>query len=407
MILIATVKITADLGSEMFNDRTYCIIDLDILEKNFQIIKDRAKGKKIIVVVKANAYGHGAVEIAKFLDNKADFFGVATIDEAIELRQSGVCSNIIILGYTLPCDFKRLIAYSLIATIYSYRDAVSLNHVAKALNKKAYIHVAVDTGMSRIGFLPNEYGEVIKIARLSNIEIQGAFTHYSCADEKYNNYIDFQTALFQEFLYNLEKFNINIKITHASNSSAITCYNTPFNAVRAGIILYGMYPSSNVQKIGVKPILSWYAKIVRVKQIEKGSGVGYGRTYITTKTTKIATLSVGYADGFSVALSNKGRVIVGGEYANICGRVCMDQTMIVVDGISVKVGDDAILQGEIKDKIITVEEIGELSNSFNYERVCLIGDRVARYYLKGGEIIGRSFYVGHNGAFVKNNNELT
>lgn len=385
----------------MFNDRTYCIIDLDILQSNYNIIKEKTKGKKLIVIVKANAYGHGAVEIAKFLDNKVDFFGVATIDEGIELRQSGVCSNILILGYTLPCDFRRLLEYNLIATLYSYKDAVKLNTLAKSLNIKAYIHIAVDSGMSRIGFLPNEYKQVIKISKLNHLVLQGAFTHYSCADMKSDNYIELQTKIFQEFLTNLEKANIKFSITHASNSAAITCYQSPFNAVRAGIILYGMYPSVNVDDIGIKPILSWYAKVVRVKDIKKDSGVGYGRTYITPKQTKIATISVGYADGYSSALSNKGRVIINGEYANVCGKVCMDQTMVIANNIAVKVGDDAVLQGNQSDKSITAEEIGKLSNSFNYERVCLIGDRVTRYYVKDKKIIARSLF-GNNPIINKN-----
>ncbi len=367
--------------------RTYAKIDLDAIEHNILEVKKRIeKGVKVLAVIKADGYGHGATILGEFLKNQVDYYGVATIEEAIELRDNGIELPILILGYTSPSQYIELVKNDITQTIYSLEMAKEISKVAKLCKKAAKIHIALDTGMTRIGLEPNEAGviELQKILSLSNVVVEGLFTHFSCADETDKAYSKLQMERYDNFINLLDERSINIPIKHICNSAGIMEFNHHrFDMVRSGIITYGLYPSEEVNKsaIELKPALEWKAHVVNVKTVDKGCGVSYGKTYITKGKTKIATISVGYADGYPRALSSKGRVLISGEYAPIIGRVCMDQMMVDVTHIdNVEIEDEVILVGKDKDKSISVEELAYLAGSFNYEFVCGICKRVKRIY---------------------------
>ncbi len=367
--------------------RTYAKIDLDAIEHNILEVKKRIeKGVKVLAVIKADGYGHGATVLGEFLKNQVDYYGVATIEEAIELRDDGIELPILILGYTSPSQYIELVKNDITQTIYSLDMAKEISNAAKLCKKAAKIHIALDTGMTRIGLEPNEAGiiELQKIFSLSNVVVEGLFTHFSCADETDKAYSKLQMERYDNFINLLDERSINIPIKHICNSAGIMEFNHHrFDMVRSGIITYGLYPSEEVNKsaIELKPALEWKAHVVNIKTVDEGCGVSYGKTYITKGKTKIATISVGYADGYPRALSSKGRVLISGEYAPIIGRVCMDQMMVDVTHIdNVEIEDEVILVGKDKDKSISVEELAYLAGSFNYEFVCGICKRVKRIY---------------------------
>lgn len=367
--------------------RTYAKIDLDAIEHNIREVKKRIeKGVKVLAVIKADGYGHGATVLGDFLKNQVDYYGVATIEEAIELRKNGIELPILILGYTSPSQYVELVKNDITQTIYSLEMAKEISRNAKICGKDAKIHIALDTGMTRIGLEPNEAGiiELQKILSLSNVVVEGLFTHFSCADETDKAYSKLQMERYDNFMNLLDERSINIPIKHICNSAGIMEFDHHrFDMVRAGIITYGLYPSEEVNKsaIELKPALEWKAHVVNVKTVDEGCGVSYGKTYITKGKTKIATISIGYADGYPRALSSKGRVLINGEYAPIIGRVCMDQMMVDVTHIdNVEIEDEVILVGKDKDKSISVEELAYLAGSFNYEFVCGICKRVKRIY---------------------------
>lgn len=367
--------------------RTYAKIDLDAIEHNILEVKKRIeKGVKVLAVIKADGYGHGATVLGEFLKNQVDYYGVATIEEAKELRDNGIELPILILGYTSPSQYIELVKNDITQTIYSLEMAKEISNAAKLCKKAAKIHIALDTGMTRIGLEPNEAGiiELQKIFSLSNVVVEGLFTHFSCADETDKAYSKLQMERYDNFINLLDERSINIPIKHICNSAGIMEFNHHrFDMVRSGIITYGLYPSEEVNKsaIKLKPALEWKAHVVNIKTVDEGCGVSYGKTYITKRKTKIATISVGYADGYPRALSSKGRVLISGEYAPIIGRVCMDQMMVDVTHIdNVEIEDEVILVGKDKDKSISVEELAYLAGSFNYEFVCGICKRVKRIY---------------------------
>lgn len=367
--------------------RTYAKIDLDAIEHNILEVKKRIeKGVKVLAVIKADGYGHGATVLGEFLKNQVDYYGVATIEEAIELRDNGIELPILILGYTSPSQYVELVKNDITQTIYSLEMAKEISRNAKICGKDAKIHIALDTGMTRIGLEPNEAGiiELQKILSLSNVVVEGLFTHFSCADETDKAYSKLQMERYDNFMNLLDERSINIPIKHICNSAGIMEFDHHrFDMVRAGIITYGLYPSEEVNKsaIELKPALEWKAHVVNVKTVDEGCGVSYGKTYITKGKTKIATISIGYADGYPRALSSKGRVLISGEYAPIIGRVCMDQMMVDVTHIdNVEIENEVILVGKDKDKSISVEELAYLAGSFNYEFVCGICKRVKRIY---------------------------
>lgn len=369
-------------------------IDLDKIAFNMRNIKKLAKDKEVIAVIKADAYGHGAVEIAEvLLENGASRFAVAIITEAIELRESGIKAPIMILGYT-PIEFgEDLIKYDIEQTVYDLEYVKQLSEISLKMGKKAKVHIALDTGMGRIGFMPddNSLNEVLEIASLDGIEIVGIFTHFSTADEEDKEYTNYQFSKIQNFMKMLSNNGVNIPIKHVSNSGAIIDLpETYLDAVRAGIILYGYYPSDEVNKerLAIKPALTLKAKIGHVKKLEKDMYISYGRTFKTERDSIIATLPIGYADGYSRLLSGKAKVIVNGKVANVVGRICMDQCMIdVTDVGEVKVGDEVIILGEDRELKFNADDMAELIGTINYDILCMIKHRVPRVYKKNNEII--------------------
>ena len=375
--------------------RIWVEVDLDALHHNLNEAKRVSKGAKILAVVKADGYGHGAVEIAKELHEEADYFGVALIDEALQLRRNGVTKPILILGYTSPTQYETLIEADITQAIFSREAARQLSDTAVRMGKKAKIHVVVDTGMSRIGFPPTEESvETIKwINTLPGLFVEGIFSHFALADSKDKTVDKMQLKRFGFVLDGLEREGIHIPIKHISNSAAVIDSDYSFDMVRCGIMLYGMYPSDEVDKtkVSLKPVMTLKSSVIQVKTLPPGEGVSYGHTFVTTRETRIATVSAGYGDGYPRALSSKGRVIINGQYAPIIGRVCMDIFMVDISHIDgVKVEDPVILIGRDGDKEITAEEVGALADTFNYEIVCSVSRRVPRIYLKNSVEVGES-----------------
>lgn len=371
--------------------RSFVRVDLSAIRSNFDALKAcLAAETKTMAIVKANAYGHGSVRVAKELESRADYFAVAALEEAMELRENGIKNPILILAYTSSSQYEELINNNIIATIYSLDEAELLSQTAEKLGKKAVIHVAVDTGMGRIGFSDcEESAEIIeKISALPGIEIEGVFTHFACADMSDKTSALRQKERFDSFISLLESKNINIPIRHASNSAAIIDLDCHYDMVRMGISLYGLYPSDEVmaERIKLTPAMEVVSHVIHIKDVEPGIGISYGHTYVTAEKRRIATVCIGYADGFNRAFSNKGYVLINGKKAPITGRVCMDQIMVDVTDIDdVRVGDDAIIMGENHGATITAEELGAMCGSFNYEVICTFMPRVTRVYYENGK----------------------
>lgn len=370
--------------------RTYAKIDLDAVLHNINQVKSQIDSSvKIMVVIKADGYGHGATVLAESIKNEVDYYGVATIEEAIELRNYGIKLAILILGYTSQSDYLKIIENDITQTVYTRKMAEEISKLGTKCRKKAKIHIALDTGMTRIGFQANKSSllAIKEISTLPNLIIEGLFTHFACADMEDKSYSNIQIAKYNEFLNQLEQHDIHIPIKHMCNSAGIIEFNHhKFDMVRSGIITYGLYPSDCVNKniINLKPVLEWKTHVINVNTVDVGYGVSYGITYITQNKTKIATLSIGYADGYPRSLSSKGRVLIHGKYAPIIGRICMDQMMVDVTHIdNVEIEDEVTLVGKDGDNVISVEELSNLSGRFNYEFVCGIGKRVKRIYEKG------------------------
>lgn len=379
--------------------RTEAKIDLDAVEYNYNSVRAKLpKDVKIMAVIKADAYGHGSVELAKLLYGKCDFFGIACIEEAVELRHSGIDTPLLILGYVSPAEYENVVKYDVRIPIFSFDMAKALSDEAVRQGREAKFHFCVDTGMSRIGFQVNEESADIckEIVKLPNISVEGMFSHFATADETDLSKAIAQRDKFKGFAKMLEDRGISIPIKHLNNSAGIMNFDEYFDMCRMGIILYGLYPSSEVDKalLSIKPVMSWTARISHIKVLEAGREISYGATYKTTEKRIIATVPVGYADGYPRCLSNKGRVLVGGEYANIVGRVCMDQMMIDITDIpNVKVDDEVVLFGTQGGKTLSVEEVSENAYSFNYEFVCGVSRRVPRTYYKNGALIKHTNYL--------------
>lgn len=379
--------------------RVYAKIDLKAIDYNLgSMRKNIPAGTKIMAVVKTDAYGHGAVRIAQELENKDYIWGyaVATAEEAFELRDNAIKKPILILGYTFSYAYERLLIEGIRPAVFRIDMAKELDACAKKLlergdiSKKPEIHIAVDTGMSRIGITPDEDGiEFIReVAALKNLDIEGVFTHFARADEKDLTNAKERELVFKDFVDRAEaECGIKIKLRHCANSaSIISIPESSMDMVRAGVTMYGMWPSEDVPKtiVDLKPTLELISHIVMIKTVPTGTPVSYGGTYVTERETKIATIPVGYGDGYPRSLSNKGYVLIDGERANIIGRVCMDQFMVDVTHIdNVKEGDEVILIGkdEKSGNEITAEMLGEISGRFNYELTCNINKRVPRVFV--------------------------
>lgn len=353
-----------------------------------EIRKIVPKDTDIMAIIKADGYGHGAIEVANILQKEgANRFAVAIAKEGEELRESGITSPILILGYTPAADIEVLIKNDLTQTVCSYEMAEYISYEASKLGKTVNIHIKVDTGMGRIGFLsqPQSVEEIKKIAELPNINMEGIFTHFSTSDEEDTTYTKDQWSIFLGFLHELSEVGIEIPLIHAANSAATLVHDyTHLNVIRPGIILYGYYPSKylNGKRINLLPAMTLKTQVVHVKELPEGHFIGYSRKYQTTHTTKIATIPIGYADGYSRRLSNKGRVLIRGKYAPVVGNICMDQFMVDVSEISnVSIGDEVVVFGTQGENSIPVEELAELMDTINYEVMCMIGKRVPRIYI--------------------------
>mgnify|MGYP002797928493 FL=1 len=368
--------------------RCYAPISLQAIGHNIGEVRKRlAPGVKLMAVIKADAYGHGACRVGKYLESQVDYFAVATLEEALELRESGITRPILILSYISPSQYPELVEHNITQTIDSPEQADALEAAAARAGVRAKIHIAVDTGMTRIGFqvTEEEADRVARIAQLSHLEMEGIFTHFSCADQEDKTYCGMQLEKFERMCRYLEERKVKIPIRHICNSAGIMEFDGyRFDMVRSGIVTYGLYPSEEVQKdrLNLIPAMEWKAHVIHVKDVEAGVSVGYGATYTTSRpVTRIATVSVGYADGYPRALSGKGSVLIRGKRAPILGRVCMDQMMVDVTEIpDVKVEDVVTLVGRDGNASISMEEIADPAMRFNYEMVCSVGKRVPRIY---------------------------
>ncbi len=379
--------------------RTQAKIDLDAVEYNYN--NTRAKlpqGCKLLGVIKADAYGHGAVELAKFLENKCDFFGVACIEEAVELKKADIKTPVLILGYVAPAFYDLVVKYDIRIPVFSYDTAKALSDEAVKQGKTVPFHFCIDTGMSRIGFQVNEESADVckQICTLPNIEAEGLFSHFATADESNLTKALAQREKYKAFVEMLEGRGIQIPIKHLNNSAGIMNFDEYFDMCRMGIILYGLYPSEEVDKslLDIKPVMSWLTHISHIKTLEAGREVSYGGTFKTTEPRVIATIPVGYADGYPRCLSNKGRVIINGQYAPIVGRVCMDQFMVdVTDVDGAELDSTVTLVGKDGDAELSMEEVSNAAYSFNYELPCRVARRVPRTYYKDGKFIKATNYM--------------
>lgn len=373
--------------------RVYAGINLDNIYENMKELKDNtAAGTQMVAVIKADGYGHGAVPVANTIDDMVAAYAVATIDEALNLRRHNITKPIYILGFIYEHRIKDAILNDIRMSVFDKKMAVFISETAKELGKRAYIHIKVDTGMSRIGFMASDVSaDIVKeISELPDIEVEGIFTHFASSDASDKKMANSQLELFNDFIGKLENRGINIKLKHCANSAGIIDMpGADMTEVRAGIALYGMYPSDEVNKKAVvlRPALELKSHVIFVKKVPAGTGISYGSTYVTTTETEIATIPVGYGDGYPRNLSNKGYVLINGKKCKILGRVCMDQFMVDVTGMDVHEGDVVTLIGKDGERCITVEELAELAGTFNYEFVCDLGKRIPRVYYRNGRVV--------------------
>ena len=378
--------------------RYYAGIDIGAIESNVEAVLEKIPDNvKIMAVVKADAYGHGACTVAEYLEDRVDWFGVADIDEAIELRRSGIKKPVLILGFVDPEDYKASVENNIALAMFSLKDAEKLSAVAMELNKTANVHIKLDTGMSRIGYqpTPESADQVEQINNLPYINVEGLFSHFATADEKDLTDALLQRTRYDTFVQMLETRGVHIGLKHLDNSAGTMAMDKYYDMVRIGIIMYGLYPSNEIDKcVKLTPAMELISHISMVKQISPGTGVSYGRTYVADKPVKVATVPVGYADGYPRSLSNKGEVLINGRRCRVIGRVCMDQMMVDVTGVECQEGDKVVLVGCSGDEYISVEEVAEVADTFNYEFICRVGRRVPRRYFKNGKCIKEITYLG-------------
>lgn len=378
----------------------YAEINLDNFRHNIREVKRVVNEKKLIGVIKADAYGHGALEISRVLKEEGvDYLAVAFINEALELRKYGYEKPILILGYTSPNFVGEVVENDITQTVFSYDMAKMISIEAKKRNKIAKIHIKLDTGMGRVGFVFNDdaVDEIINISKLDNLYLEGIFTHFASADEKDKSFTIDQAEKFDYIINKLKQRGIEFEIKHAANSAAIIDLpNTYYDAVRPGIMLYGYYPSDEVdkKKVTLKPVMSLKASVVNIKEVPVNTPISYGRKFYTKRTSKIATLPFGYADGFTRLLFGKASVIVNGKFAPVVGRICMDQCMVdITDCGDVNVGDEVIVMGEKNGIRNTADDIAKILGTISYEILCGVSKRVPRVYIENGNIIKVKNYI--------------
>ncbi len=387
--------------NNLYTTRTWAEIDLDAIAHNLKGIRRITdKCAKIICVVKADAYGHGFFEIAKTLkENGADAFAVATFDEAKQLRERGFNDIILILGYTDKLYAEDLVKYDISVAVSDYDFAKAMSDAAVSQNKNARLHIKIDTGMSRLGFGFKELDIdlIEKVCTLPNIATEGIFSHFACADEADRKMTDIQFNAFKEVCDELKLRGIEFTYRHIANSAAIMEFpEYHLDMVRPGIILYGCYPSEDVDKskLDLIPAMTVKSRITRIETKQKGTPVSYGATYKTENDTKIATVPIGYADGYFRSLSNKAKMLVFGEKVSVVGRICMDQCMIDVSSVNnINVGDEITVFGNGGNLSLTATELAKAAGTINYELLCAVGNRIPRIYLKNGEIIDVLTYL--------------
>ena len=375
---------------------TYVKIDLDAICGNYARFCQKA-GVPVMAVIKADAYGHGAVAVAKALES-CPFFGVSAVAEALELRNAGITTPILILGHSHPAHFALLVEKDIRPAVSTLEDATALSKAAADLGKTAKLHLKVDTGMSRIGMAPTEENADLckKIAALPNLEIEGIFSHFATADETDLSKALAQRERYDRFLAMLRQRNVEIPIRHLNNSAGTMNISKYYDMARLGISLYGLYPSGEVDKniLPLTPAMSWYSRVTYVKKLPKGSAVSYGGTFVAPRDMVVATVAAGYADGYRRSLSNQFYVLIRGQKAPILGRVCMDQFVVDVTDIpDVCACDTVTLMGKDGEEEISAECIAEAAGSFNYEQVCDIARRVERVYIQNGKETGRVNYL--------------
>ncbi|MDO5695322.1 MAG: alanine racemase [Eubacteriales bacterium] len=373
--------------------RVYAEINLNRILENIESIRLHIGDSKLMAVIKADGYGHGATVCAKHMADVVDYYAVATIDEALDLMNSFVEKPILVLGGVFERSIPELIQKGIRTTVFYYEMAKKLSEYAVLMNRPCYIHIKLDTGMSRIGYATDEHleEEMRKIAALPNLVVEGVFTHFANADEADKTPVRAQYDRFEAALSVLERVGISVPLVHCANSAAVIDMPSAHrDMVRAGIILYGYYPSTDVlvNHVPVKPALQLKSHIIFTKEIPPGTGVGYNSTFVSERPMRIATIPVGYADGYPRSLSNCGYVLIRGRRANIIGRVCMDQFMVdVTDFGPLDINEEVVLIGRSGTEEVTLEELARLSGKFNYEFVCGLSKRIPRLYFKDGQLV--------------------
>ena len=370
-------------------------IDLDAVTYNMEQMKQRIDGDtKIMAVIKSDGYGHGAIQVAEVLE-KYDYiwgFAVATLDEAVVLRTEGIQKPILVLGCIFPDQYLEMLDNDIRMNVYTEEMAKEISYMARREGKTAYLHIKLDTGMARLGFAVNNESvdAITRISKLPNVNMEGVFTHFAKADETDKTFTKNQISQFVSMTEKLRERGVTFPYEHCANSAAIIdVEDARFDIVRAGISTYGLYPSEEVNQnaVHLKPALALKSHVAFVKEIEEGTPVSYGGTFVAEKKMKIATIPVGYGDGYPRSLSGKGYVLIRGKKANILGRICMDQFMVDVTDIEgVSFGDKVTLIGRDGNEAISVEKLSELSGRFNYEFICALGKRIPRVYVKNGKI---------------------
>ena len=381
----------------MSHDCTRAVIDLDAVSANFDAVCRKA-GVPVMAIVKADAYGHGAVPIALLLEDRCAFFGVSSVAEALELRSAGITRPILVLGYTPPEAFPDAVRLGIRPAIFRLEDAQALSRAAGEAGIPAPFHFAVDTGMSRIGFQVTQADADIcaEIASLPNLQPEGLFSHFATADSADLTRARAQARRFDDFDAMLKSRGVNIPVRHLNNSAGVMNFETHYEMVRSGIVTYGLYPSDEVDPglLALTPAMSLLSRVSYVKILPPGREISYGGTFVTTRPTTVATIPVGYADGYRRSLSGRFYVLIRGRRAPILGRVCMDQLMADVTDIpGVREGDTVTLIGKDGRETISMEEIAAAAGSFNYEFACGISRRVPRVYLRGGKIVRTVHYL--------------
>ena len=376
-------------------------IDLDAIEYNMEMMrKNLDEGVKILSVIKSDGYGHGALQVARFLAKKEYIWGyaVAALDEGMILRKGGIEKPILVMGCIFPEQWEEMLLHEIHMTIYDVKTARRVSEFAVKMGKKAYIHVKIDTGMSRLGFLAQEdsIGRIEEISRMPNLVIEGMYTHFARADETDKTDAKSQLAKFMWMTGRLAKLGVTASYYHCSNSAGIIdLREASLSMVRAGIATYGLYPSDEVKKdlVPLRPAMEIISHVVHVKWVEAQTPVSYGGTFVTSRPTRIATIPVGYGDGYPRSLSNKGYVLIHGKKAPILGRVCMDQFMVDVTDIDdVEFGDLVTLVGRNGDAWVTVEMLSSLAKKLRYEFICNFGKRVPREFLRHGKVVEQMDY---------------